>query len=226
MDQGDQSEELISEQTLLDTVYVPGLPQQGVECCAAWRKLPQRVRVAVRRLHRQFGHCPRDVMIKLLRAARVNRSYIEAVRLHRCNTCEDNTNRPRSHKISLPYEYRFNACLGVDLLEVSDAAGARYTVLNMVDMGTTFQQLHVIREGKNATSSQVLKALCDRWIAWAGHPKQLLTDRGLHFRDVLYRYLSGHGVQVHTALLETPEAIGRIDLHGGIVQSNVQEGMC
>ena len=86
----------------------------------------------------------------------------------------------------------------------------------MVDMGPTFQQLHVIREGKNATSSQVLKPLCDRWIAWAGHPKQLVTDRGLHFRGVLYRYLSGHGVQVHTASLETPEAIGRVERHGGI----------
>ena len=99
---------------------------------------------------------------------------------------------------------------------MSDAAGARYTVLNMVDMGTTFQQLHVIWEGKNATSSQVLKALCDRWMAWAGHPKQLVADRGLHFRGVLYRDLSGHGVQVHTASLETPEAIGRVERHGGI----------
>ena len=56
------------------------------------------------------------------------------------------------------------------LLEVSDVAGARCTVLNMVDMGTTFQQLHVIWEGKNVTSSQVLKVLCNRWIAWAGLP--------------------------------------------------------
>ena len=158
-------------------------------------------------------------MIKLLRAARVNKSYIEAVRLHRRNTCEDNTNRPRSHKTSLLYEYRFNVCLGMDLLELSDAAGTRYTVLNMVDMGTTFQQLHVIREGKNATSSQVLKALCDGWIGWAEHPEQLVTDRGLHFRGVLYRYLSGHGVQVHTAPLETPEAIGRVECHGGIVKA-------
>ena len=43
MDQGDQSEELISEQTLLDTVDVPGLPQQEADRRAAWRKLPQRV---------------------------------------------------------------------------------------------------------------------------------------------------------------------------------------
>ena len=74
----------------------------------------------------------------------------------------------------------------------------------------------MIGEGKNATSSQVLKALCDRWIAWAGHPKQLVTDRGLHFRGALDRYLNGHGVQVHTAPLKTPKAIER---HGGIVKA-------
>ena len=107
MDQGDQSEELISEHTLLDTVDVPGLPQQEADRHAAWSKLPQQVRVAVRGLHRQFGHCPRDIMIKLLRAARVNKSHIEAVRLHRCNTCEDNNNRPRSHKTSFPLQCLF-----------------------------------------------------------------------------------------------------------------------
>ena len=54
MDQGFQSEELISEQTLLDTVDLPGLPQQEADRRAAWRKLPQRVRVAVRCLHRRL----------------------------------------------------------------------------------------------------------------------------------------------------------------------------
>ena len=41
MDQGDQSEELISEQALLDTVDVPGLSQQEADRCASCRKLPQ-----------------------------------------------------------------------------------------------------------------------------------------------------------------------------------------
>ena len=37
-----------------------------------WKKLPQRVRVAVRRLRRQFGHIPPKVLANLLRAARVD----------------------------------------------------------------------------------------------------------------------------------------------------------
>ncbi|CAL1147306.1 unnamed protein product [Cladocopium goreaui] len=64
-------EELISEETLIDEVEIPGLPQDEVERRKQWKKLPARVRIAVRRLHRQFGHVPRQTMIHLLRAARV-----------------------------------------------------------------------------------------------------------------------------------------------------------
>ena len=44
-------EELISEETLIDEVEIPGLPQDEVERRRQWRKLPARVRIAVRRLH-------------------------------------------------------------------------------------------------------------------------------------------------------------------------------
>ena len=51
-----ESEKDLSEQTFLDNVDVPGLPQDDAARRAGWRKLPQRVRVAVRRLHHQSGH--------------------------------------------------------------------------------------------------------------------------------------------------------------------------
>ena len=72
-------EELISEETLIDEVEIPGLPQDEVERRRQWKKLPARVRIAVRRLHRQFGHVPKQTMIHLLRAARVRSEFIDAV---------------------------------------------------------------------------------------------------------------------------------------------------
>ena len=67
-DSGDRAqanpvEELISEETLIDEVEIPGLPQDQVERRRQWRKLPARVTIAVRRLHRQFGHVPKQTMI-------------------------------------------------------------------------------------------------------------------------------------------------------------------
>ena len=41
--------ELIEEETLLDEVDIPGLPLEESERRRQWRKLPQRVRIGVRR---------------------------------------------------------------------------------------------------------------------------------------------------------------------------------
>ena len=86
----DPVEDLIAEETLVDEYNIPGLPADEQERRRMWKKLPQRVRIGVRRLHRQFGHVPKQVMVNLLRAAKVRKEFIDAVRLHRCETCEKN----------------------------------------------------------------------------------------------------------------------------------------
>lgn len=61
----------IGEEMDLDTVDIPGLPMKEAERRKAWKSLPQRVRIGVRRLHRQFGHVPIKVMTNMLRAAKL-----------------------------------------------------------------------------------------------------------------------------------------------------------
>ena len=50
------------EQLILESMSFPGAPATEAERRAAWRALPQRVRVAIRRLHRAFGHLPGAVL--------------------------------------------------------------------------------------------------------------------------------------------------------------------
>ena len=54
----DPGEASIQEDTELDDFHIPNLPESEAKRRQAWKALPQRVRVAIRRLHRQFGHCP------------------------------------------------------------------------------------------------------------------------------------------------------------------------
>ena len=136
----------------MDEVDVPGLPLEESERRRQWRKLPQRVRIGVRRLHHQFGHVPRKVLINLLRAAKVHEDFVKAVRLHRCQTCEDTSQKQPTHKTQLPWDYRFNHTLGVDLFEVIDIDGTKFQGLNMVCVGTTFQLAHVVRQGPGQCS--------------------------------------------------------------------------
>ena len=74
----DVSEDAIQQETELDGVDIPNLPIKEAERRAGWRKLPQKVRIAIRRLHKQFGHVPQQVLLNLLRSARVSKEYLDA----------------------------------------------------------------------------------------------------------------------------------------------------
>ena len=212
-------EESIQQDTELDEVDVPGLPVLDAERRQGWKKLPQRVRVAVRRLHRQFGHIPPKVLANLLRAARVDPEYIKGVKLLRCNECEESAPRRAAHKVSLPEKFVFNHSSGIDVFELLDAEGTKLQVLNMICLGTCFQLAEIVRQGSGTPSSaKCLDALKRRWMTWAGHPTTLHCDRGLRNRGALASWMAAHGVQVHHAPLETPEAIGRVERHGGVLK--------
>eukprot|EP00435_Cladocopium_sp_Y103_P068333 s119_g31.t1 len=225
MDPGDTAvsnpvESLVSEETIIDEVDVPGLPLDEVERRRQWRKLPQRVRIGIRRLRRQFGHVPQNTLIHLLRSAKVNKDFIAAAKLHRCPTCEQTAQRKPTHKTSLPSDFSFNHTLGIDLFEVRDSIGNKFQVLNMVDVGTSFQLTEVIKVGAGqASSKDCLTALEKRWVSWAGHPMNLVCDRGLHNRGILAQYMNEHNIQVYHAPLESPESIGRVERHGGLAKA-------
>ena len=193
----DVTEDAIQQETELDEVDIPNLPIKEAERRAGWRSLPQKVRIAIRRLHRQFGHVPQKVLLNLLRSARVSKQYIDAVKYFRCVECEENAPRRTGHKTSLPNRYEFNYALGIDVLEILDADGAKYQVLNMICLGTCFQLAEVVRAGPGQpTSARCLEAIKKRSISWAENPSTVQCDRGLHNRGVLAQYMSAQGIQV------------------------------
>ena len=48
-------------------------------------------------------------------------------------------------------------------------------------------------------------------------------DRGVHNTAVLAQYMSAHGIQVYHVPLETPEAIGCVERHGGVLKGMVRK---
>ena len=105
---------------------------------AAWRTLPQRVRVSIRRLHRAFRHLPNTVLEQVLKQARANKDFIAAARLYKRKVCLDTAPVPRHHPVAgeSVYPKEFNHTVGMDALELKDYQGNRCTAVNIVDMGT------------------------------------------------------------------------------------------
>jgi hypothetical protein len=126
---------------MLEKIPLPGNPTGESERKALWMKLPRRARIAIRRLHRNFKHLPKQAMVQMLRASRAPKIYIDAAKAHRCNACETTKPKPPTHKVSMPKPCEFNSEIGVDVFDIKDAAGTFYDILNVVDYGTTSSRL-------------------------------------------------------------------------------------
>ena len=111
----DNAEALIQEAEMLEEVPLPGRTQQELERKREWLKLPRSARASIRRMHNQFGHCLKEPLIAILRAAKVPDSYVRAAKHFRCVECERVRNLPKqTNKVAMPQPYIFNEQLGVD----------------------------------------------------------------------------------------------------------------
>ena len=108
---------------MLATLPLPGVPKSERERRKVWTQVPQRIRAAIRRLHKQFGHCPRSVLIALIKASKLPKEYLDAARSLKCNTCDTVKKLPQTTKVSLPKEYIFNHTIGIDVFDLHDANG-------------------------------------------------------------------------------------------------------
>ena len=160
------------------------------------------------------------VLVQILRAARAPPEYIQACRHFRCDACEDNKPKHQSTKVALPKDYVFGRNLGIDVLEVKDVVDEPYLCLNILDLGTTFQQVVLLRQGHGSPSSrECLDSFVSLWVGWAGWPQTLSCNRGVHNGGVFARTLAQHGVLIRQAGVESPEQIGRVERHGGLFKA-------
>ena len=197
-----------------------GTPVDEAERRRAWIALPLRVRTAIRRMHRQFGHPSSTVLVQILRAARAPPEYIQACRHFRCDACQINKPKHQSTKVALPKDYIFGRNLGIDVLEIKDVADEPYLCLNILDLGTTFQQVVLLRQGHGSPSGrECLDSLVSLWVGWAGWPQTLSCDLGVHNRGVFARTLAQHGVLTDQAGVESPEQTGGVERHGGLFKA-------
>ena len=132
---GDALEEADREADLLEQMPLLGHPESKKERLAFWLRLPHRARVAMRRLHRNLRHLPKEALLQMLRAARAPQDYINAAKTFRCQGCDNTRPRPQTHNVSPPRPYTFNHEVGVDVFQIVDTVGVRHSIWNGVCVG-------------------------------------------------------------------------------------------
>ena len=93
----DALEEADREADLLEQMPLLGHPESERERLASWLRLPRRARVAIRRLHRNLRHLPKEALVQMLRAARAPQGYVSAAKTFRCEGCATTQSRDLKH---------------------------------------------------------------------------------------------------------------------------------
>ena len=111
--------------------------------------------------------------------------------------------------------------MGVDVFEIVDSVGKRFSILNAVCMGTTFDQAWIVRESEahgSPSSHACRQAFVHGWTPWAGWPRLVRCVGGTHNRGIFSSILAKNGVMTRPAGLQAPEQIGRVERRGDMIK--------
>ena len=61
----DDADAVDLEKEMLDELPLPGNPKSERDRKRTWLQLPRRVRIAIRRLHRNFRHMPKPALVAM-----------------------------------------------------------------------------------------------------------------------------------------------------------------
>ena len=134
----------------------------------------------MKKLHRQFGHTPKDKFIAFMKDAKAWNSSLEkhldrVIDLYKgCWILKRNTDRPA---VSMPMASSFNEKFAINLKEVRSGDNKMY-ILYMVDMWSRLTISAII---SRKHLREVIDKFMMKWIGVFGIPKGILNDNGGEF---------------------------------------------
>ena len=210
-------EVLLNEEEVLEKMPLPGVPSHEKSRRQAWLKVPRRARVAIRKMHSEWGHLPSSVLINILKQAKAPQEYVDAAMQHLCSACDVAQPPKQTSKTGPPrMNYTFNHSIGIDVFDLHDYDGNCHLFLNIVCYGTDFQIVAYLCPGPGTPSSRLCgEIFMQSWVSWGGWPREVVSDRGLHNRGYFSRMLGAHGICPRNIGLESPEQLGKVERRGG-----------
>ncbi|CAK0882425.1 unnamed protein product, partial [Prorocentrum cordatum] len=171
-----------------------------------WNDLPalkeNELMKAARRLHRNTGHRPQRVMIRILRRRGASATTIAAAKQIKCSSCiENQMPRPRPAAVLEPARDLWQV-VGIDVKEIvgNDPVKRKYLVI--VDEASKLTLAVKIfsvpaQESRNCTAKELLDAFRGHWSDRHGMPSVLRLDpEGAFVSHEFYDRIAGEGVQV------------------------------
>ncbi|OLP96995.1 Major facilitator superfamily domain-containing protein 6 [Symbiodinium microadriaticum] len=183
------------------------------------KAIPVAVRQAVRRLHENTGHRSPLRLARALVIAGAPPEAILAAKQLKCSLCDERRPPKVQRPASLPGPRDPGDQVGIDIFDVFDGVGTRFSVLHAVDAATRFQ-MAVLVERK--ASEEVVNFIRERWAPVFGVPRTLVCDQGREFiSHELEDFASGVNMHLYHIAVGAPWQNGLCERTGGILKTLV-----
>ena len=156
-------------------------------------------------------------MLRALRISPASEAAIRATRLFRCPECPRLAEPKLPRPSKLPTVDEFGVIVGLDVLEVKDSDQVSWSLLNCLDLGTTYQVVVLMDQAtRNPTSAEMSDAFNQGWASWAGLPERgVILDQARYFMTEFAKRLEEQGCEVSVAAKASPWHIAAVETYGG-----------
>lgn len=161
---------------------------------------------ALEKLHKQFGHRPKDSFVSLLKSAETwspEMSHLVDEIIDNCEGCIKRKRNPDRPVVSMPMASEFNEKVAIDLSFYKGQI-----ILHMIDM---WSRLTVSAQIDRKRPSEVVEQIMKKWIAYFGTMGAILNDNGGEFTSEEMR--------------EVKSVLNVVDITTG-AESPWQNGLC
>ena len=187
-----------------------------VETLAAEKETsPEKLQQVLRHLHKNLGHPTNQDLVRILKHGNASDAAIQAARDLKCDFCiarqaPTPANPGQAHRV-----LEFNQRVGIDVKHLPGwKPNQKITALNIVDYASSYQLMIPFFETE--TSALLRKIFLERWVNWAGPPKELIMDPArTNLGSAMVEPTELEGTQILITAAGAHWQLGKTEVHGG-----------
>eukprot|EP00435_Cladocopium_sp_Y103_P001293 s456_g1.t1 len=176
---------------------------------------PEKVKQSLMKLHRNLGHPSNSDLVRILKHGQASDLAVQLARELSCDFCTARKppTVPNPGKVSTVTE--FNQRVGLDVKYLDGwKPNQKISALNIVDHATSFQLMLPFFETE--TSAVLRKLYLERWVQWAGPPREVILDPArTNLGKAMVEPSELEGTHVHVTAAGAHWQLGKTEVHGG-----------
>eukprot|EP00435_Cladocopium_sp_Y103_P018581 s757_g4.t1 len=139
-----------------------------------------------------------------------------AAKHHKCDICQERRQPKTRRPASLPAPKDAGDQANIDLIDVYDSSGTKFTAIHIIDYATRFQLAELL---PRKTAANVISFLKKRWLPVFGCPRTLVADQGREFiSHELAEFCAGHSILLWHCGVGAPWQNGVCERAGGTLR--------